>query len=94
MARVDAGSDAAIDLARPPPDGQRALDLDRRLDRALRRLEHREVLVAVRVDAPAAAAPPRVAHERPDVLQQRRVPIAEPFGQPRRPLDVGHEERH
>jgi hypothetical protein len=61
--------------------------------RPLRRLEDRKVLAAVRVDAAAAAAPPRVADERPDVLQHRGVPIAEPFGQPRRPLDVGQEER-
>src|SRR5439155_26647923 len=91
---VDPDADAHLQLLARRSLPERALDRERRVERAHRLAEDAEELVRTRVDLVAVRVADGLPDERTDVAEQRRVPIAEPLRQARRPLDVGEEERH
>ena len=92
-AAVDAGAHPDVDIVRPDPFPQGALDVDCGLDRRGGMLEDREVLVPVGVDLVSAAPTHRVADDAPDVVQQGCVALAQTCEQEGGTLDIGQEER-
>ena len=92
-AGVDADTHPHVGAAGPCLRGQRALDVDRGLERRARPGEDGQVLVAVRVDLVAAAAPHARADLRAHIAQHCGIGAAEPLQERGGPLDVGQQER-
>src|SRR5205823_4559177 len=94
LAGVQPHPHAQLLTAGPFVVAQRALRLDRRRHRVAGARERVEERVALRVDLRPAVRAERLAHDAPVVVRHAAVPVvAELLQEPRRPLDVGEDER-
>ena len=76
------------------PARERALRLSGRRHRVGRTRKGDEERVALRVDLDPVVPPPRLPQRAAVLGKHLRIPVAQLLEQPRRPLDVGEEERH
>ena len=93
LARVQAHAHANLRPAGPGVVAQRALRRDRGLGRVACAREREEERVTLRVHLGAAALAETLADDPPVRRHDVAVGVAELLQQPRRPLDVGEDER-
>ena len=93
LAGVETHPDADRAIRRPRRRGDGPLDLDDRRDRVLRRLEDRERTVALVVDLDAAVSGQSAAQDLEVPFEDGSVSLAERVEEPRRPFDIGEQER-
>ncbi len=93
--RVQTDADPHGRVIGPGMIGKGALHADRGLRRVLRARKGSEERIALRVDLAAVHRRDRRTHEPPMVLERRPVAVrAKLPEQPRRPLDIGEQQRH
>ena len=91
---VDADPRAHLDVLGPGVSTELALDGHRRACRIARSRERAEGAVALEVDDRAAVRTNRLREDLPEGVEDRRVAVAEPANERRRPVHVGEDERH
>ena len=90
---VDADPRAHLDVLGPCVSPELALDAHRRTCGIARSRECAEGAVALEVDDRAAVRTNRLRQDLPEGVEHRRVAVAEPANERRRPVHVGEDER-